>query len=147
MFLPAGRLHAVGAGNLLVEIQQNSDTTYRVFDWNRVDQNGKGRELHVVQALECVDFDDVAPQLVEPKGELLIKDHLFEIQKWNLDAPRELGSTGQFAIVCCLTGSLRCAEVDLAPGEFFLVPASLHDRQVHPRADATTLLRVTIPSS
>ena len=52
MFLPAGRLHAVGAGNLLVEIQQNSDTTYRVFDWNRVDQNGKGRELHVDQALE-----------------------------------------------------------------------------------------------
>src|SRR6266404_1518991 len=120
MFLPAGRLHAVGAGNLLVEIQQNSDTTYRVFDWNRLDENGKGRELHVDQALECIDFDDVAPQLVEPKGELLIKDHLFEIQKWNLDAPRELGSTSQFAIVCCLTGSARCADVDLAPGKFCL---------------------------
>jgi len=145
MFLPAGRLHAVGAGNLLVEIQQNSDTTYRVFDWNRVDQNGKGRELHIDQALECIDFDDVAPNLVEPKGELLIKDHLFEVQKWNLDAPRELGSSGQFAIVCCLTGSLRCAGVDLAPGEFFLVPALLQDRQVKPLSDGTSLLRVAIP--
>src|SRR6266404_2185089 len=46
IFLPSGRLHAAGAGNLIVEIQQNSDTTYRVFDWNRVDQNGKDRELH-----------------------------------------------------------------------------------------------------
>ena len=49
MFLPAGRLHAVGPGNLLVEIQQNSDTTYRVFDWNRVDHEGQPRELHVDQ--------------------------------------------------------------------------------------------------
>ena len=145
MFLPAGRLHAVGAGSLLIEIQQNSDTTYRVFDWNRVDQTGKARQLHVDQALQCIDFDDVAPELIEPKGELLIKHKLFEIQKWNLDHPREVAPPGQFAIVCCLIGSVRCADVDLAPGEFFLVPASLQDRQVKPRADGTTLLRVTIP--
>src|SRR5207244_8738626 len=61
IFLPAGRFHAVGAGNVLVEIQQNSDTTYRVFDWNRVDQlTGKPRQLDVDQALECIDFTDVA---------------------------------------------------------------------------------------
>jgi len=61
----------VGAGNLLVEIQQNSDTTYRVFDWNRIDQaTGKPRQLHVDEALECIDYDDVAPKLIEPKGEL-----------------------------------------------------------------------------
>src|SRR4030095_16304170 len=57
VFLPAGRVHAVGAGNLLIEIQQNSDTTYRVFDWNRIDPTtGKPRELHVEQALQCIDF-------------------------------------------------------------------------------------------
>jgi mannose-6-phosphate isomerase len=145
MFLPAGRLHAVGAGNILVEIQQNSDTTYRVFDWNRIDKSGKTRQLHVDQALQCIDFDDVAPKLIEPKGELLVKHELFEIQKWRLDAPREVTPRGQFAIVCCLTGSLRCANVDLAPGEFFLVPASLQDRQLKPGADGTGLLRVTIP--
>src|SRR5207248_3034 len=98
MFLPAGRFHAVGAGCLLVEIQQNSDTTYRVFDWNRVDQaTGQPRQLHVDQALACIDFNDVRPKLIEPKGELLVQHQLFEIQKWNLDSPREVGPTAQFA--------------------------------------------------
>jgi mannose-6-phosphate isomerase len=145
MFLPAGRFHAVGAGNLLIEIQQNSDTTYRVFDWNRVDQNGNPRPSHVDQALECIDFNDVAPALADRQGELLIKDKLFEILKWNLAAPLEIAPTGQFAIVCCLNGSLRCADVDLAPGGFVLIPASLQDRQVNPGGNQSSLLRVTIP--
>jgi mannose-6-phosphate isomerase len=145
MFLPGGRFHAVGRGNLLVEIQQNSDTTYRVFDWNRVDQNGKPRQLHVDEALECIDFTDVAPKLVEPKGELLVRHELFEIQKWNLDAPREVTPRGQFAIVCCLSGKVSCADVDLAPGEFFFLPASVQNRRLHPRADGTAALGVTIP--
>ncbi len=145
-FLPAGRLHAVSAGNLLIEIQQNSDTTYRVFDWNRIDSTtGQPRELHIEQALQCIDFNDVAPKLSEPKGELLVRHALFEIQKWNLDSPRESAPLGQFAVVCCLTGQLACASVDLAPGEFFLVPAQLRDRQLKPLAAQTTLLRVTIP--
>ena len=144
MFLPAGRFHAVGGGNLLVEIQQNSDTTYRVFDWNRLDDQGRPRQLHVDQALQSIDFDDVAPSLIEPRGELLVKHELFEIQKWNLDQPREIAPPGQFAIVCCLSGSVRSADVDLTSGEFFLVPASLQDRQVHPRGSATSLLRVTL---
>ncbi len=145
MFLPAGRFHAVGAGNLLLEVQQNSDTTYRVFDWNRVDAKGKPRQLHVEQALQCIDFNDVQPQLIPAKGELLTKHDLFEIQKWNLDAAREIAPSGQFAIVCCLTGSVRCADVDLGPGEFCLVPAQSQDRQVMPTTRRTTLLRVTIP--
>ena len=146
MFLPAGRFHGIGAGNVLVEVQQNSDTTYRVFDWNRIDQStGKPRALHVDQALECIDYDDVAPKLIEPKGELLVRDKLFEIQKWKLDSPREIAPPGRFAIACCLTGSLSCADVDLRPGEFCLVPASLEDRPLHRRADGTSLLRITIP--
>jgi mannose-6-phosphate isomerase len=145
IFLPAGRLHAVGAGNLLVEIQQNSDTTYRVFDWNRVDASGEPRQLHVDQALQCIDFTDVAPKLIEPKGELLVRQELFEIQKWNLDGTRDVAPRGQFAIVCCLSGKLSCAGVELTPGEFFLVPASLQDRQLKLVSDETTLLRVTIP--
>lgn len=148
MFLPAGRFHAVGAGNVLIEIQQNSDTTYRVFDWNRIDQStGKPRQLHVDQALESIDFSDVAPKLIESKGELLVKHELFELQKWNLESPREVTPRGQFAIVCCLTGAVSSADVDLRPGEFFLVPASLQDRQLHSRADGTSLLRVTIPKT
>src|SRR5438132_2188085 len=123
MFLPAGRFHAVGAGNLLVEIQQNSDTTYRVFDWQRLNEHGKPRELHLDQALASIDFNDVRPKLIEPKGELLVSHELFEIQKWNLNSPREVVSAGQFAIGVCLSGKLQCADVVFAAGEFFLVPA------------------------
>ena len=145
IFLPAGRLHAVGAGCLLVEVQQNSDTTYRVFDWNRLDATGKPRQLHIEQAVQCVDFNDVRPQLIKPKGEVLIRHELFDIQKWNLDRPREVAPLGQFAIVCCLSGKLRCADVDLTAGEFLLVPAELGDRQLKPRSEGTSLLWVMIP--
>ena len=146
MFLPAGRFHGIGGGNVLIEVQQNSDTTYRVFDWNRVDDaTGKARQLHIDQALLCIDFNDVAPSLIEPKGELLMKHELFEIEKWNLDSPREATPPGQFVIVCCLSGSLSCVDVDLRPGEFFLLPAVLEDRQLNPRENGTTLLRITIP--
>jgi mannose-6-phosphate isomerase len=145
IFLPAGCLHGIGAGNLLVEIQQNSDTTYRLFDWDRVDDRGKPRQLHIEQALQCVDFDDVRPKLIKQEGELLIRHELFEIQKWNLDQSREIAPLGQFAIVCCLAGKLRCVDVILAPGEFFLVPAQLQDRQLKPLDTQTSLLRVTIP--
>ena len=145
VFLPAGRFHGIGAGNLLVEVQQNSDTTYRVFDWSRVDDKGKPRQLHVEQALQCIDFNDVMPKLIEPKGELLVRHELFEIQKWDLDSAREVARHGQFAIVCCLSGTLSCADVDLAPGEFFLVPAQLQDRQLKPLDRQTSLLRITVP--
>ncbi len=57
-FIKSGRVHAIGAGNLLLEIQQNSDTTFRVSDWGRVDSNGKSRELHVEKALKSIDFMD-----------------------------------------------------------------------------------------
>ncbi len=146
VFLPAGRFHGIGASNLLIEIQQNSDTTYRVFDWNRVDPaTGKPRQLHIEQALQSIDFNDVKPKLIVPKGELLVRHELFEIRKWNLDRPRAVAPLGQFAIICCLTGKLTCANVDLAPGEFFLLPAQLQDRQLKPLAAKTSLLCVTIP--
>jgi mannose-6-phosphate isomerase len=146
IFLPPGRFHAIGGGNVLVEVQQNSDTTYRVFDWNRIDQTtGKARQLHINQALECIDLADVTPMLLEPNGELLVKHELFEIQKWNLDSSREVSPPGQFGIVCCLSGTVTCAGVDLRSGEFFLVPASLRDRQLQPLKEGTTLLRITIP--
>ncbi len=64
MFLPSGRVHAIGDRLVIFEIQQNSDTTYRVFDWNRVGLDGKPRELHVAQSLASIDFNDFAPELV-----------------------------------------------------------------------------------
>jgi mannose-6-phosphate isomerase len=147
MFLPSGRFHAIGGGNLLVEVQQNSDTTYRVFDWNRVDDSGKPRQLHVDQALASINFNDVQPDLVQPTGERLVRHELFELQKWELHQSREINRDGEFAIVCCLTGRIACADIKVGPGEFMLVPASLKDRMVRPVAGETSLLRVTIPKT
>jgi mannose-6-phosphate isomerase len=146
VFLPAGRVHAIGAGNLLIEIQQNSDTTYRAFDWNRTDPaTGTKRDLHVEQAIQCIDFEDVQPQLIQSEDDLLINHSSFEIRKWNLDEAREATPLGQFAIICCLAGNLSCAKASLTPGEIFLIPAHLEDRQLRPLAPETSLLRVTIP--
>src|SRR5439155_5027356 len=87
MFLPSGRVHALGAGLVIFEIQQNSDTTYRVFDWNRVGLNGKPRELHIPASLESIDFDDFEPNLISSgpsktdplNSRLLVHDPLFRV--------------------------------------------------------------------
>ena len=145
MFLPSGRFHAIGAGNVLIEVQQNSDTTYRVFDWSRVDDTGQPRSLHIAEALQCIDFNDVAPRLIEPEGDVMVRHDLFVVEKWNLESPREVAARDQCAIVCCLGGSLRCGDADFTPGQFLLVPASMPDREIYPRGEGTSLLRVTIP--
>lgn len=145
MFLPSGRMHAIGAGNVIVEIQENSDTTYRVFDWNRKDEHGNERELHLERALRSIDFSDRSPALTEPSGEFLVRHSLFAVEKWTLTNERVAAPRGTFAVVVCLTGELSCAETTLKPGAFFLVPASLEERALKPAAPNTTLLKITIP--
>jgi mannose-6-phosphate isomerase len=144
IFMPSGRLHTMGAGVLVAEIQQNSDTTYRVFDWNRVGPDGKPRRLHIDESLQSIDFNDFEPELVRPKGETLVRDPAFVIEKWNLTSQREGAPLGKFAIFCCLSGEVECAGSGFKPGEFFLVPAMLQDRHLAPRGGETSLLRVTI---
>jgi mannose-6-phosphate isomerase len=146
IFLPSGRMHALGGGNVLVEIQENSDTTYRIYDWDREKEGQLARQMHIAEAMQCVDFNDVEPGLLTPQGETLAHNELFDVQKWNLSAPREVAPSGQFAIVCCLTGKVRCGDVDLGPGGFFLVPALSPDRKLKAVEEETTLLRITIPS-
>jgi mannose-6-phosphate isomerase len=146
MFLPSGRVHAIGAGNLIVEIQQNSDTTYRVFDWDRPGADGQPRKLHINESLRCIDFEDCQPGLTEPRGELLVRHSLFEVQKWELEAERAAAPKGDCAIVFCLAGGIECAGLSVKPGEFFLVPSSLEDRILRPLAAGSALLRVTIPN-
>jgi mannose-6-phosphate isomerase len=144
MFLASGRVHAIGAGNLIVEVQQNSDTTYRVFDWNRSSHDGTQRTLHVEQALRSIDFEDCDPRLLQPKGESLLNHPFFDVEKWQLGVVREAAPMGQFAIVGCLSGSLESAGVRIGPGEFFLLPASMQDRTLRPLENEVTLLRITI---
>jgi mannose-6-phosphate isomerase len=146
MFLPSGRVHALGAGNVILEIQQNSDTTYRVFDWNRLGLDGKPRELHVKESLACIDFDDFEPGLV-PAGRpdlpirVLVDHPLFNIQWRRLTAGESAHTDGhRLQILAGLDGELEIAHgpehVALRPGQFCLVPACLP--QVPLRTGATT---------
>src|SRR3954469_15692184 len=88
MFLPSGRAHALAAGMVIFEIQQNSDTTYRVFDWNRLGLDGKPRDLHIQESLASIDFNDFEPSLVGEdfsgtgplKVRPLVDDSLFKIE-------------------------------------------------------------------
>ena len=138
MFLPSGRVHAIGGGNVIVEIQQNSDTTYRVFDWDRTD-----RELHIEQSLHCIDFNDIEPSLIEPAGESLLRDELFHVEKWTLDQPRDAADRERFAIICCTSGTVECTGVEIRAGNLLLVPAALEKAIVTPAAAGSEILRVT----
>ena len=145
MFLPSGRVHAIGAGNLIAEIQQNSDTTYRVFDWNRLGTDGKPRELHIEESLRCIDFADCEPGLTKASSETLVRHTFFQVEKWKLSAPRPAAPEGKFAIIFCLAGQIECAGTSIKPGEFFLIPSSLGDRVLRSHSARSELLQITIP--
>ncbi len=145
IFLPSGRMHALGGGNVLVEIQENSDTTYRIYDWSRGKTGRTPRQMHLAEAMQCIDFEDVEPALLQPNGESLVRNELFEIEKWEFGTERELTERGRFAIIVCLTGELECAGRKFGPGDFFLVPAQLEDRRVRAIGKSASLLRVTLP--
>jgi mannose-6-phosphate isomerase len=145
IFIPSGRIHAIGAGNVIVEVQQNSDTTYRVFDWNRVGLDGKTRRLHIDESLQSIDFTDFEPALQVPQGETLVDCPYFHVEKWDLAEPRKSSPPGAWAIFTLVAGAVQCAGLNFHPGEFFLIPATLEERVLHPVAGPAALLRTTIP--
>lgn len=145
-FLPSGRLHAIGAGNLIVEIQQNSDTTYRVFDWNRGGKNGPSRQLHIAESMRSINFNDYEPALIRPAGEHLLQCPDFAVEKWALEGPRVATDRCAFALFVCLRGAVEIGGVQVKPGDFFLVPASAAGTELKPLARATSLLRVALPT-
>ncbi len=144
IFIPSGRLHAIGAGLLIFEIQQNSDTTYRVFDWNRVGLDGKPRDLHVDESIACIDFDDVAPSMDVPDGEVLAECPEFRVERWQLENERTAAADGTFAIISVVEGRVRCSSVEFGEGDFFLIPAAGEGR-VEPVGESAVILRTTIP--
>jgi mannose-6-phosphate isomerase len=144
MFLPSGRVHAIGAGLVIFEIQQNSDTTYRVFDWNRVGLDGRPRELHVAQSLASIDFNDFGPKLVPAhyrqtsnfKFRQLVEDPLFTVQEMVFENAGSLNLAGQFLrIIVLVKGSATVADgggitAQLKPGGFCVIPAGLKNVEV-----------------
>ena len=145
MFIPSGRIHAIGAGNLIVEIQQNSDTTYRVFDWNRLGLDGKPRALHVAESLESIDFADAEPQFAQPQAETVVECEHFRVERWALEGPRSCAGKG-FAIYTVIAGSVECGGCRFARGAFFLVPASMQGCELLPLAPGSAVLRTTMPA-
>jgi mannose-6-phosphate isomerase len=138
MFLPSGRVHAIGAGLVIFEIQQNSDTTYRVFDWNRKGLDGKARELHVQQALASIDFEDFEPELASHQAQSLgsgfvrplAKDALFSVDLVTAKDTESmpLGLNSAFRIIGVVQGRVAVVSADgetveLTAGRFCLIPA------------------------
>lgn len=140
MFLPSGRVHAIGAGLVIFEIQQNSDTTYRVFDWNRLGLDGRPRELHIPQSMASIDFDDFAPVLAEPPWEshgalssrALVRHALFTVSHVRTRTSASLAlNPPRLRVIAVVDGGVdvRAGGTSLAlhAGQFALVPAVLRD--------------------
>jgi mannose-6-phosphate isomerase len=112
LLVRSGRIHAIDAGNLILEIQQNSDTTYRVYDWGRVGLDGKPRALHVEQSMRSIDFDDFEPEALPPAEEnrTLADCAEFRIREFHLDPedpPLELPAGEQPRLVHVVAGELE----------------------------------------
>lgn len=145
IFIPSGRLHAIGAGYVIHEIQQNSDTTFRVFDWNRPGMDGKPRQLHMQESLSCIDFEDFEPSVDEASGNTLARCAFFQTDRLSLEKGDSIETSDeQFAVVIVLDGTLRSAQGrTFEKGAHLLLP-----RKAAPLTAASamaTALQVTVP--
>jgi mannose-6-phosphate isomerase len=150
-FIPAGRVHAIGKGILLAEIQQTSDITYRIYDWDRVDSSGKSRELHNDLALEVIDFNAVSeakltmPRVNNKPQELVSCDY-FAVNRLEFanSINRNYDSLDSFVIYICLKGKASIIyrgdeSVEIMMGESVLIPAELKDIVLKPEQECGIL--------
>lgn len=149
-FTPAGRIHAIGAGTILVEIQQTSDVTYRIFDWNRKGLNGESRELHLDLAADAIDFNATGKCLIRKEAipdttvNLVTCDH-FITNILNISCPisKDYNLMDSFVIYICLDGEFlvnwgKGSEIVLK-GETVLIPAIITDVILEPKPEAKIL--------
>ena len=150
IFLPSGRVHGIGSGNVIFEIQQNSDTTYRVFDWNRVGLDGKPRALHVLESMASINFEDFEPSMISPdkvgsggiRFEYLLDHDLFQIHTTQIKRGQHFHIQSHGAqVLGVIAGKLELKGADetlaLKPGDFVLIPASVQRLtfQTHARTE------------
>lgn len=134
-FLPAGRIHSIGAGNLLVEVQETSDITYRIYDFGRVDaKTGKPRELHVEQAKDAIDYT-VYPNYVTEAGDSvdgvtdLVHCSHFEVYRVDIDGTKIFyPHNDSFTTLTCIDGEMTVTDdrnntLSIKKGESMLIPA------------------------
>ncbi len=142
IFIPAGMIHAIGAGILLAEIQQSSDTTYRVFDWNRMGLDGQPRQLHVQDAMNVADFSDPGPNTASPTATMdasgrrtLVECDAFAIQSWDItERAQATVSPERFELLLIVAGSGTLqstgGSVALTRGTTVLLPAALGEYSI-----------------
>jgi mannose-6-phosphate isomerase len=165
IFIPAGTAHTIGPGLVLCEIQQHSDLTYRVYDYNRRDAQGNARPLHIDKALEVMRFGKQTCAKLEPvaipdgpaksvKKEYLVACPYFVTERWQLSGPLALASSPHHLDILIFLegqGSLqwRGAEAAYKPAQVWLIPAALGEFRIEPApgSDATTILRTYAPPS
>lgn len=151
--LTPGIVHAIGAGIVLAEIQQTSDITYRIYDWDRPDKNGKLRKLHVEETLDAINFESQSPRIeYEEKMNVPVqigKTNYFAVQKLSLSKPieKKLDFSDSFKVYMCVEGKLTLVsegvEVPMETGETVLIPAMLENVKFN--THSATLLEVYIP--
>ncbi len=149
VLLHAGTVHTFGRGVLVAEIQQASDATFRLFDWNRVGPDGKARPLHVEQALAAIDFERGAtmpnrPCLTDRPGvHRLAECEKFVLDRWEFDGVVEIGGDGRFHILAVLEGAVEMegdpAERPLSKGGSALIPAGVGRICIRPQGRAVLL--------
>ena len=132
VFLEAGTVHAIGADILLFEVQQTSDITFRLYDWERVGaKTGKPRELHVEHGLACTDFarGPVTPATPVRDGECdqLVKCRYFSLHHRHADRPFTVGCAGECRVVVCIQGGGTIAGERVEMGDVLLLPAAVGD--------------------
>lgn len=149
-FTPAGRIHAIGAGVVLAEIQQTSDITYRIYDWGRKDKSGRSRELHTSLALDAIDFlaagkNKIQKDLSVKKTENLVKCEFFDVNIFNLASrvERDYNLMDSFVIYICTEGRFLIHwennSETVSKGETVLLPAMIRDVILEPAPDAKLL--------
>lgn len=150
LFIPAGLVHAIGKGVVLAEIQQTSDLTYRIYDYKRVDENGKERDLHTEEALDVIDFSASSdPKTVYTRNinELatLVSCEYFttNIIRFNEQFNRFYGKVDSFVVYMCMEGSFdilcKDSKTPVTKGETVLIPACVHEVELRPKEEVTLL--------
>ncbi len=152
IFIPAGTVHALGAGLLVAEIQQSSDTTFRLFDWNRVDNQGNPRPLHLRQGLEVTDYQSgpVAPRRVDPSQtgmQTIVACQKFVLQVMERGSAKIAGD-GKFHVITVPQGNAQLrwehGEIPMQTGQSLLIPAAMNRAEIT-ICDSGTVLEAHLP--
>jgi len=154
-YIPAGRVHAIGPGLLIFEIQQTSDITYRIYDFDRVDDKGNARQLHTEQALNALDFAKHTTYRTEYQHEFnrtvpVVESEYFNTAIIHFDSPviKDYSSLDSFVILQCAEG--KCSiefeggTESLKAGEVLLIPAIMERIRIVPRME-TKILEIYYP--